>query len=136
MRINKNETIADIVEPCPYCGKGTAVEHVGYDNCFVVRCLHCGYTSGHIASEHGAIIRHNKLCREAAARRETCNFRTLSTKKYCFTWHGVSNCQPVDGKDTYFAPTMIDAVNQFIYNRLSEGLSLFKIDYWEEESNT
>lgn len=25
-----NETLA-----CPYCDKGTAVEHVSYDNCFV-----------------------------------------------------------------------------------------------------
>ena len=52
-----------VVEPCPYCGKSTAVEHVRYDNCFMVRCLHCGYTSGHIASERGAMIRHNKICR-------------------------------------------------------------------------
>lgn len=51
------------VEPCPFCGKGTAVEHDSWDNCFIVRCLHCGYTSGHIASERGAMIRHNKICR-------------------------------------------------------------------------
>lgn len=51
------------VESCPFCGKGTAVEHDSLDNCFIVRCLHCGYTSGHIASERGAMIRHNKICR-------------------------------------------------------------------------
>ena len=54
---------AERVEPCPFCGKGTAVEHDSLDNCFIVRCLHCGYTSGHIASERGAMIRHNKICR-------------------------------------------------------------------------
>lgn len=50
-------------EPCPFCGKSTAPEHIRYDNCFVVRCLHCGYVSAHTASERGAIENHNKICR-------------------------------------------------------------------------
>ena len=51
------------IEPCPFCGKETAPDHISYDNCFVVRCLYCGYVSCHTASERGAIQNHNSLCR-------------------------------------------------------------------------
>ena len=57
-------SVSDVkAEPCPFCGKGTTLEHIRYDNCFVVRCLHCGYVSAHTASERGAIENHNKICR-------------------------------------------------------------------------
>ncbi|MBQ2630667.1 MAG: hypothetical protein IJG13_13415 [Kiritimatiellae bacterium] len=57
-------SVGDVkAEPCPFCGKSTAPEHINYDNCFVVRCLHCGYVSAHTASERGAIENHNKICR-------------------------------------------------------------------------
>lgn len=58
--------------PCPFCGKECSSSVCRADNCGVVACNYCGYRSAHTATERGAIINHNRVCRavNAAKKRE------------------------------------------------------------------
>lgn len=58
---------------CPYCGKETRAYLCKTDNCGVVRCLYCGYESGHAASMHGAIFNHNNIVRTMRNAKEQKN---------------------------------------------------------------